>query len=276
MKTKKCYLISATMIAILCIPALPDTQLPPSLRERVIGDPPFEPGLIGQPNPTLAGLETVYVVIVTPDTEPNKDGLLWKELQAKVEQKLEKVGIKTTFIPEEGIIYKLPIRSDLKIYVDMLKLTDSQQYVFRIQTSLSRVVRLAVGSELSFKSDVWKTEPTMQAASVESMPAKVTDVVLEQVEAFICAYTVANPPDKQPADAKTTDTVSQAAKRQQAKPAAKPAVAKYNYAASKNSKVFHRPQCSFAGRIAPKNLVGYNTRQDAIRAGKRPCKICKP
>lgn len=276
MKTKKCYLISAAVIAIFGVLVLADTELPPSLRERVIGDPPFVPGLIGQPNPTLAGLEIVYVVIVTPDTEPNKDGLLWKELQAKVEQKLEKVGIKTTFIPEEGIIYKLPIRSDLKIYVDMLKLTDSQQYVFRIQTSLSRVVRLAVGSELSFKSDVWKTEPTMQAASVESMPAKVTDVVLEQVEAFICAYTVANPPDKQPADAKTTDTVSQAAKRQQAKPAAKPAVAKYNYVASKNSKVFHRPQCSFAGRIAPKNLVGYNSRAEAINAGKRPCKRCRP
>jgi len=266
MKTKRHYLIPATVIAILAALVLADVEL----------HPPIEQALIGPPNPTLAGLETVYVVIVTPDTEPNKDGLLWKELQAKVEQKLEKVGIKTTFIPEEGIIYKLPVRSDLKIYVDMLKLTDSQQYVFRIQTSLSRVVRLAVGSELSFKSDVWKTEATMQAASVESMPAKVTDVVLEQVEGFICAYTVANPPDKQTADAKTTDTVSQAAKRQQANPAAKPAVAKYKYVASKNSKVFHKPTCTWAQRIKPKNLIGYNSRAEAIQAGKRPCKICKP
>lgn len=273
MKTKKCYLTSAAVIAIFSVLVLADTELLPPLRERVIGDPPFESGLIGQANPTLAGLETVYVVIVTPDTEPNKDGLLWKELQAKVEQKLEKVGIKTTFIPEEGIIYKLPIRSDLKIYVDMLKLTDSQQYVFRIQTSLSRVVRLAVGSELSFKSDVWKTEPIMQAVSVQNMPGKVTDVVLDQIEAFIHAYLAANPKTLQTPDA---NDVATAIQKQPIKQPPKLLAAKYKYVASKNSKVFHRPQCSFAGRIAPKNLVGYNSRADAIRAGKRPCKICKP
>jgi len=108
------------------------------------------------------------------------------------------------------------------------------------------------------------------------MPAKVTNVVLEHIEAFIHAYIAANPPDKQSSDAKTTDTVSQTAQRQQAKPAAKPAVAKYNYDASKNSKVFHNPECSSAKRILQKNLIGYNRRNEALKAGRRPCKICKP
>ena len=35
--------------------------------------------------------------------------------------------------------------------------------------------------------------------------------------------------------------------------------------ASKNSKVFHRPDCKWAKRISPKNFIGFKSREEAIK-----------
>jgi len=283
MKTKKYYLVLAAVPAIFCLLAFGNVKLPP---EHI------EPGLIGQPHPALVGIDELYVVINPPDSEPNKDGLVWGELQKKVKSNLKIAGLKIASddVPEkfETILRKrleknaikqdsLKFRSinipELRVDIDMLKLEDSQHYVFHIQTSLAAKVFLGEAPSHSLKAAVWKARPTMQAVSVQNMPAKVTDEVIEQIEAFVLAYIVANMEAAQTPDANDVGTAIQ---KQPAKPPPTITVAKYKYVASKNSKVFHRPECSSAARIAPKNLIGYNTREEAIRAGKRPCKICKP
>jgi beta-lactamase superfamily II metal-dependent hydrolase len=48
------------------------------------------------------------------------------------------------------------------------------------------------------------------------------------------------------------------------------------YAASTSSEVFHKAGCGNAERISPGNLVCYQTREQAIAAGKRPAGCCKP
>jgi phosphatidylserine/phosphatidylglycerophosphate/cardiolipin synthase-like enzyme len=48
------------------------------------------------------------------------------------------------------------------------------------------------------------------------------------------------------------------------------------YVASKNSAVFHKAGCKGAEKISAKNLVHYATREEAIRAGKKPCPECRP
>jgi len=48
------------------------------------------------------------------------------------------------------------------------------------------------------------------------------------------------------------------------------------YVASKNSAIFHRADCKSMSTISAKNLVRYNTRDEAIPAGKKPCHECKP
>ena len=53
-------------------------------------------------------------------------------------------------------------------------------------------------------------------------------------------------------------------------------VTEYVYIASVNSEVFHDPNCRWAKKIKPHNLVGFKTREDAIKSGRRPCKVCKP
>ena len=292
MKTKKYHLMLATVITILFISALGNTDLPPPIKQRVIGDPPFEPGLIGQPHLALGGVQQMHVVIKPPDSEPNKDGLVWSQLEKSVSDKIkEETGI---IIDEDdidkmsadvakvlkrrtGSASHLEFRSanipELRVDIDMLKLRDSQQYVFHIQTSLAAKVYLPRGRPWSLKADVWKALPTMQAISVRNMPGKVTELVLKQVEAFILAHRVAN---SQLAQTPGADIAQKGVRKDTPKPPPRLLATKFNYVASKNSKVFHIPTCSSAARIAPKNLQGYGTRAGAIRAGKRPCKICKP
>jgi phosphatidylserine/phosphatidylglycerophosphate/cardiolipin synthase-like enzyme len=48
------------------------------------------------------------------------------------------------------------------------------------------------------------------------------------------------------------------------------------FVASKNSQVFHRPECESAAKISEKNLMHYATRAEAIQAGRKPCHECNP
>lgn len=48
------------------------------------------------------------------------------------------------------------------------------------------------------------------------------------------------------------------------------------YIGNANSKKFHRPDCEWAAKIAPKNRVEFATREAAIAAGYAPCKVCRP
>lgn len=265
MKTRGYYSILGVVAAILCVPVLGEVEVPRF----------DKPVLLDRPHPTLAGIEELYVLIVPPDAEPNKDGLVWNDLDEKVQLRLKEAGIKIRPVyirggkRVEAVGFKFP---ELRVHIDMLRLAGSRQYVFYIQTSLASKVSLPKKPRRYIKADVWKVEPIMEGVSAQHMPAKVTDVVLEQVEAFIGCYLVANPNDVPPAD---TNDVS-AVPEEQTKPTAEPAAAKYNYAASKKSKVFHKADCRWAERILPENLVGYNSREEAIKAGKRPCKRCKP
>ena len=50
----------------------------------------------------------------------------------------------------------------------------------------------------------------------------------------------------------------------------------WKYVASKNSKVFHRPDCKWAKKISSKNLIGFRSREEAVKSGRRPCRSCEP
>ena len=47
------------------------------------------------------------------------------------------------------------------------------------------------------------------------------------------------------------------------------------YVASASREPFHKPTCAWAKKIAAKNLESFKTRDQAIKAGHRPCKVCK-
>ena len=48
------------------------------------------------------------------------------------------------------------------------------------------------------------------------------------------------------------------------------------FVGSKNSDVYHYPDCASAKKIKPGNLVSFNSVEEAKTAGYRPCKNCNP
>lgn len=59
-----------------------------------------------------------------------------------------------------------------------------------------------------------------------------------------------------------------------AKPPA--SAAKAAYIGNSRTKVFHLPDCRWAGEISPANRVAFKSRAEAVNAGYRPCRVCRP
>ena len=272
MKTKKHFFLLTVFIAIMCSSVLADS------------------GLTG----IRALSVTIYLRI-----RPQSGRLMQNELHALVKNKLEQAGIKIT--PKfggKGLPPAPRTGRDIPsfwVYADILNLHEPEQYIFHVRTCLATKVFLAEGAKVYSEGDdwilkapldnirrieadvwKWKENAVMQAVSPQYMPAKVTEAVMEQVDAFIAAFLAANPPAKLPADVNNIAVVLPLVSGKQAKPLDKSPSVEHKFVASKNSKVFHKADCQWAKRIKPKNLITYNTRAKATEAGKRPCKRCKP
>ena len=46
--------------------------------------------------------------------------------------------------------------------------------------------------------------------------------------------------------------------------------------ASEKSNIYHYPSCKWAKKIRPYNLIIFNSPEEAIASGYRPCKVCRP
>ena len=46
------------------------------------------------------------------------------------------------------------------------------------------------------------------------------------------------------------------------------------YWASKKSNKFHYPSCQWAQKIKAENKIVFKTKEDALKAGYIPCKVC--
>jgi len=51
---------------------------------------------------------------------------------------------------------------------------------------------------------------------------------------------------------------------------------KYSYVASNRSDVYHSHSCRWVQKISAENLIGFKSRDEAEKSGRRPCKVCKP
>jgi len=111
----------------------------------------------------------------------------------------------------------------------------------------------------------------MQIVSAENMTVKITEIVLEQIDGFIETYKKTNPPGKQLSEENVKETVPPPITS-----AKQIDVTEHKYVASNSSDVFHKPDCRWAQNISKENLITYKSRDEAIKAGKRPCKTCNP
>ncbi len=269
MKTKIYYLALAVSVGILCVLALGEVEPPHGSK----------PVLIGKINPMLSGRKKLYVIVEPADVRSSIGGLVWADLQRKIEDKVKRANIEIA----EGIHLGRGLRAqnipELRVQMEMIRFADLKMYVFRARTTFAAKAHLEEQG-LYFKADIWKSTPVLQAVSEQEMSVVVTNAILAQVDAFLGSWRAANPQDGQSSDKAggASGTIVQRPQRPQrpTKPITKPIVAKQQYAGSKNSKIFHKPDCSWVGKIKAGNLRSYASRGEAVGAGKRACKTCKP
>lgn len=87
------------------------------------------------------------------------------------------------------------------------------------------------------------------------------------------AWTRADLPQLPPSAQRTSATIAMQPTKADAKPEARAPGA---ILGSRKSKVFHTPGCPHTRRISPANVVTFATPQEAIRAGRKPCRTCNP
>jgi micrococcal nuclease len=221
----------------------------------------------------LVDIDGLSVTIIHTGEEPN--GIVWNELKNQINTRLIQAGIKV-FLPKPGVMYELPLLPGLEIHVDMLRLEQSQQYVFHIQTSLVKNIYTEIEHPMNLYADVWKTKPVMKVVPAENIRTEITQTIMGQVDEFIYAHKAAVKTHPQAKSSDINDVNSVAAVKNPSQQPAAQTVAEYQYVASKNRPTFHKPDCRWAKKISPENLVDYKTREDAINAGKKPCQQCKP
>ena len=263
MKIKTYHLILAVAAGFIC------ASVPCRAEQSPSGDKPLS---INQPHPALAGIDKLYVVVFRYGAKQDKDKPFWEQLEANVKEKLSRTGIKLD-TPTADNILTIP---ELRIYVSTLSLEDSRQFVFHIRTALARAVCLKGKQNPVFKAENWKSAPVMQVVAAENMPAKITDLVLEQVEGFINIYKASKPTGTKTSDAGINETGLSKIPEKQDETVVNSAISEHKYIASKSSNIFHKPDCRWAMNISEGNLVTYTSKDEAIKAGKRPCKTCNP
>jgi hypothetical protein len=211
----------------------------------------------------LVAVDQLHIVLAAP--EAGQEELIdISKLQGRIAEKLGEAGIK----PAEGETDPVP---RLIVRIESTPVPDSDRYACRVQVSLSRLVTLPNRPDLQIPAEVWQSKPMREAITKPNVAEAISTAVLTQTDAFVAACKSAggspslSPGVKQPVVG-----------RGQSNPKGPQAFSEYLFVSSMSSKVFHRPGCRWAQNIASGNVVGYKSRPEAVQAGKRPCKTCKP
>jgi hypothetical protein len=223
-----------------------------------------DPGLLVVTNEALVDVEPLCVVLPIPQMSQVERVIDANDLKSRIEAKLDDADIK-------HVEYRARPGARLVVHIEGLAVGGSDKYVYRVQTSLNRLVSLAGRPNPQIQAEVWQARPEMQVVAMVEAAEAMTTAALTQAETFIAA--------RKTARASLAETGSTAQESSIPAPAGPPnpqAVSKYPFVASRSSSVFHRSDCRWAQNIADNNLVGYRTREEALQAGKRPCKTCKP
>lgn len=237
--------VHAYLMAILF--ATPIGGVAETLRDRM-----EEPFLVSA-NWVLADVNEVSVVLATQDTPRVEQMFDTPDVKARILQKLGDAGVRVVGQGTETT-------PKLVVHIEGIEVPDSDKWVFRVQTALSRLVTVPGRETRHLLTEVWQVGPVMDVVAKPEVGGAICDAALVQVGIFA---------DTQ----KTARSLLEAAKDA---PGTMSSAAPYLFVASKSGKAFHRPDCRWAQNISADNLVTYPSRDEAVQSGKRPCKSCKP
>jgi hypothetical protein len=217
---------------------------------------------------SLKGVQVMTVDVVCSQDVKDTD-LKQQDIRENIAKQLEQAGIK--ILPGQ-LWGTAPGRCRLKVLIKVYKPSDLKIFIYNLKVYFVQTVALERIPEAKIDAVTWELT-WLAHGSKNRLTEAVPKNLKIMTDNFIRDYHLANPLNGEPSDTNTRNNVSVTAPKGQIRSGV---AALYKYVSSKNSKVFHRPQCRSAKGIKPENLVGYSSRDEVIQAGKRPCKVCKP
>jgi hypothetical protein len=227
--------------------------------------------------PMLTDIDRLCVTIDHAGLEPNEPAINWTDLQLEAARRINEAGIE--IMPVKGI--RLAGIPDLRITIMMTAIEDTGQFVFHMETSLYRLVELADNGTIKISSPVWASKIVMQSTAAEDIGKAVRRATLRQVDEFISAWkTTQVKPSAKSADGNKDgagqNPALESAKDRGLRTSPATEAPKETCVASKNSKVFHKSECSTAKTISGENLITFASKEQALGSGRRPCRKCNP
>jgi len=216
----------------------------------------------------LVGVDQVHIMLTTPETGQERI-IEASTLKVRIAEKLGGTGIK----PAEGEMSVLP---RLVVRIERAPIPDGDRYACRVQVALTRLVTLPNRPDLHIPAEVWQSRPVMEVIAKPNIAEAVSAAVLIQTDAFVAACKAAGGTSSSSPRVKQGSSAPPVVGQGPLSPKGPQAASGYAFVSATSSQVFHRPDCRWAQNIASGNLVGYKSRPEAVQAGKRPCKTCKP
>ena len=216
---------------------------------------------------SLRGVKEMNVDVVCSQ-EVKETNLNQQDIRRNIVKQLEQIGIK--ILPEQ-LWAAAPGRCRLKVLIKVYKPTSLEIFVYNLKVYFVQTVTLQRIPEIKIDAVTWELS-WLAHSSKDRIAGVIPENLKIMTDNFIRDYQLANPRSSELPE-NTDSIVSMESPGGQVRT---DVAVSYRYVSSKNSQVFHSPQCRSAKRIKPENLVGYSSREEAIKAGKRPCKVCKP
>jgi len=224
-------------------------------------------------NPEQASLRGVGSMTVHASCceSATETGINEEDIRTNIQRQLENAGIK---VRPPRMWGTLPGRCRLRVAVKVYRPAHQETFVYNLKVDFLQTVTLERNPQTRIDVITW--ELMWFAHGSKSGLAQAIGQNLEVLTAsFIKDYRQANPKDKDTPEARNTDNAPTDTKRR-TKPKSGSSTGRYEFIGSKSSDVFHESDCRWASSISAENLVSYKARQEAVKAGKRPCKRCSP
>ena len=212
---------------------------------------------------------------ITVHTSCSKDaseiGFNEEDIRKDIQKQLENAGIE---VRPPQMWAALPGRCRLRVAVKVYRPAHHEILVYNLKIDFLQTVTLERNPRTRIDAATW--ELMWFAHGSESRLAQAIPQNLKVLTAsFIKDYRQVNPRDDKTSGSKDSNNPS-TAPRQHPKSYPGSVAGKYEFIGSKSSDVFHKSDCRSTSSISSENLVSYKTREEAVKAGKRPCKWCNP
>jgi hypothetical protein len=223
-----------------------------------------------QTGPHYENIDAISLTIKYPAKTSVLDESYWEDIKTQHEQKLKEAGLN---VSSDSNITNLKTGVKLVVDVELLKVPDANLFAVRIETVMGRQMLLAIGSDQIYIISMPLSTQRMKFVSEDELSDSVEKSVSRGIDQFIRNYQ-ATKSLREKKDAQTGHVAADV--NQPAQEVRQTQATKDVYVASKNSGVFHKPDCRSAQNISEENRIAYNSREEAVKAGKRPCKLCNP